>query len=157
MRLTKIGFQAQSDSKLRNAFRDVLLRQEDPAEKIVSLCAAGCELYNLFKGAPSLREIAALQGRQASAVRCLGLVLWLSKSEIRGRDNERRPQHPLEGNYDEGVYGAPVVKTGRLIWFEAHQKILLCRALQDCFFREVCRLLASYRRPVRLDPLKSAP
>jgi hypothetical protein len=95
MRPGEIWFQAQRDPELRNAFRDVLLRQENPTEKIVSLGVAGCELYHLFECSASVREIAVSQSRQTPAIRHLGsgkTVLRLRDSEICTRDNERR-QH----------------------------------------------------------------
>ena len=79
MRLSEIWFQTQCDSKLRNAFRDMLLRQEDPTEKIMPLGAAGCELYDLFESVPSVREIATLQGRQTLPIRRLGRSNTITK------------------------------------------------------------------------------
>ena len=57
MCLGEVWFQTQRDSNVRNAFRDMILRQEHPTQKIVSLCAAGCELDDLFEGGSGLREI----------------------------------------------------------------------------------------------------
>ena len=95
MRLGETWFQAQGHPELRNAFRHVLLRQQNPTEKIMSLGVTGCDSYNLFEGGPSLREIAVSQSRQTPAIRHLGsgkTVLLLRESEICTRDNERR-QH----------------------------------------------------------------
>ncbi len=123
MRLGEIRFQAQGDAKLRNAFGDVFLRQEHPPKKIVSLGVTGCELYNLFECGSRLDEVAALQGRQTPSIRRLGwggTLLGLSQSAISQQDYDRRQHYQLERNKNQGTEGAPLIKTGRRIWFEGH-------------------------------------
>ena len=96
MGLGEIWFQTQRDPELRNTFDGVLLCQEHPTQKIVSLGATGRELYNLFECGPSLPEVTAVQGRQTLAIRHLGLVeavLRLRECEICKRDQERRQQY----------------------------------------------------------------
>ena len=65
----QIRLQAQGSLELGNGFRSLPLRKQHPAQQVVSLGAAGCELYDLFEGGAGVGQITGLHRRQSLAIK----------------------------------------------------------------------------------------